>query len=118
MGTSRGRADGPRRFASRLGRRLESNLEDFGSEVVLRTHLSNRIPGLNPAGDHHPRIDPAQVQFASSGRVHEARRVRAEALKKLGAARMRLRRDLDDGGSDGEPRAGRKIRLADIEIDV
>jgi len=43
--------------------------------------------------------------------------VRAESLDEFSAAGVRLAGDLDDGGSQRELRAGRKIVLAEIEVD-
>ena len=51
-------------------------------------------------------------------RVDELRGIGAESGGELLAARVRRRRDLDDGGSDRQPRARRRVVFAQVEVDV
>src|SRR4029079_3147202 len=79
--------------------------------------LPDEIPDVDLAGPYDPRVDTAQVQLAADGGVHELHRVDAEARHELRAASVRLRRHLDQCGSDGQGRARRQVGAAEIEID-
>ena len=71
------------------------------------------MPGLND-----PRVDPAQVERATLGRVDEHERLEPEAGAELLAARVRLVRHLEHRRPDRELRARREVLAAQIEIDV
>ena len=66
------------------------------SRFGVRAQFSDSIPGLNSTGDDDPRVDPAQMQQASLGRVHELHRIHAEPLHEFGAAGVRLCGHFDD----------------------
>ncbi len=64
------------------------------------------------------RVDPAQVEGTTGRRVHEARRIAAEALEELRAARVGLFGHLDDGSTDAQARAGRQVVGREVDVDV
>ena len=85
--------------------------------AAVRASRSRRRTRTAP-GRHDAGVDPAQPQLAAGRLVHELERLAAEAGAELRAARVRLLRDLDDGLADREPRPGREVVDAEVEIDV
>src|SRR5262245_40667993 len=63
-------------------------------------------------------LRPRRRSCLPTGRVDETLGIAAEALYELLAAGVRLGRDLDDGGAEPQPRAGREVRLAQVQVHV
>ena len=68
--------------------------------------------------DDHSRVEAAQAELATGRGVHEAKGVAPEARRELVAAAVGLIGHLDHGGADPQPRAGRKVGRAEVEVDV
>ena len=78
----------------------------------------DRIAHADGSALRDPGVHAPQTQPAALGAVHEPQRVRSESSRELGAAGVGLLRHLDLGVADDEPRAGRQVFDADVEVRV
>src|SRR5689334_18295739 len=77
--------------------------------------LFDPVAGAHDATLDHTGVDPAQIELAAGLAVEPARRLGTEALRELGASGVRLDADLEQGGSDFEPRAGRQVCVPEVQ---
>ena len=107
------------------GRTLEIGEEErHGSRrrIVHAGRVGQTLRTMSPVftvpGTATPRHHAAEVELAPERRQDELRRVVAEPSSELRAAGVGDRGDLDDRGTELEPRAGRQVRGAEVEVEV
>ena len=98
----------------------ESLRPRIGAEnrLTRRSQFARNVADADRPRLHDLRVDAAQVQAPAFLRVDEFGRVDAEPLRKLSTPCVRLRRHLDNRRSERQPRAGGKILVGEIEIDI
>src|SRR5688572_21154140 len=92
-----------------VSRPSPSNLVEQRAHVVADAHF---------AALDHPRVDAAQLQRVASLRADETLGIAPISLCEQPASRMRLRAHLDLRTADREPRGGRQVLEAQIEIHI
>ena len=80
--------------------------------------LAYRVSGADRAGGDDPGIQAAQPQLAADPGVDEPQRIGTEPAGELGAAEVRLVRNLDDRRAQGKQGSRRQVGRAQVEIDV
>src|SRR5688500_2430539 len=97
---------------------MESSGLDYFNGKYSALHLRNRLTNTNYTRLHDFRIDPAQIELATSSLVHEHDCIGAIVLSKLAASGMRVGGNLDDRRADRKTRSWRHVFIADIQVDV
>lgn len=84
----------------------------------LGGELADLVVSPDDAGNDDLGVQATQPQLAANPGIDEPQGVIAEAGGELGAAKVRLAGDLDDGRSQGQAGAGRQVGDAEVEVSV
>jgi hypothetical protein len=103
----RGRVDSVGRNAASRG-----VASSFGSQ------LADGVTSSDDASPHNPGVDAAQVKGMTRPGVHEPQRIEPVSRRELFASAVRRAADLEDCRSELDPRPGRHVFGAQIEIEV